>query len=109
MVFASMPVLSVRRLAARPVGAASASRKPFTASIFRIELTSVVLPTPGPPVITSSFDEIASRTAARWLSASVRPVRPSTQGIAVSASMAPQGGAPAARSSRRVAMFCSER
>ena len=36
-------------------------------------LTSVVLPTPGPPVITSSLERSASRTASRWLAARVEP------------------------------------
>jgi hypothetical protein len=38
-------------------------------------LTRVVLPTPGPPVITSTLLERAIRTASRWLAASCRPVR----------------------------------
>ena len=36
-------------------------------------LTSMVLPTPGPPVITSTFERSARRTASRWLSARVIP------------------------------------
>ncbi len=48
----------------------------------------VVLPTPGPPVITSSFAATARPTAWRWLSASVMPIRRSTQGMAFSASIA---------------------
>ena len=47
-------------------------------------LSSVVLPTPGPPVITSSFERSASRTASRWLAARIRPVLRSTQGMACS-------------------------
>ena len=42
-------------------------------------LTMVVLPTPGPPVITKTLDDSASRTAAFWLSARFKPVRCSTQ------------------------------
>jgi len=52
------------RLAARPVGAHSDRLIPFAARMRRIELTMVVLPTPGPPVITSTFDKRASRIAA---------------------------------------------
>ena len=48
MVLASTPVASVMRFAARPVGAQSSSRTPLAARILRIELTIVVLPTPGP-------------------------------------------------------------
>ena len=55
MVLASTPVASVMRFAARPVGAQSSSRTPLAARILRIELTIVVLPTPGPPVITSAL------------------------------------------------------
>ena len=92
MVFASSPVLSDNRLAARPVGAQSATRTCLAIRIFRIELTSVVLPTPGPPVITSTLLERAVRTASRWLAASCRPVRRSTHGIALAASIGGQGG-----------------
>ena len=51
------------RLAARPVGAQSRSLTPLAARMRRIELTMVVLPTPGPPVMTSTFDSRASRIA----------------------------------------------
>ena len=79
MVFASSPVLSERRLAARPVGAQSAMAMVFASRILRIELTKVVLPTPGPPVITNTFDPRTTRTASFWLSASVNPVRFATK------------------------------
>ncbi len=108
-VVASRPVLSARRLAARPVGAQSASLGPSAATIFRMELTSVVLPTPGPPVITRTLEPSARRTASRWLSARVRPVFSSTQGIARSASMAGQGGVPAAKRRSRSAISRSAR
>src|SRR5262249_55814856 len=49
MVFASSPVLSDRRLAARPVGAQSAIAAGLAPKNFRSEVTSGVLPTPGPP------------------------------------------------------------
>jgi hypothetical protein len=42
-----------------------------------IELTIVVLPTPGPPVMTRTLATSASRIASAWLSASFRPVFPS--------------------------------
>src|SRR5262245_22828468 len=60
------------------------------------EFTSVVLPTPGPPVITVTLARSATRTAAFWLSASVSFVRFSTQGIALSTSITGQGGFAAA-------------
>ena len=63
MVLASRPVASVMRLAARPVGAHSRSLTSLAARMRRIALTMVVLPTPGPPVMTSTLDASASRTA----------------------------------------------
>src|SRR6266852_2386443 len=57
MVLASNLVASVIRLAARPVGAHSDRLMPLAARMRRIELTMVVLPTPGPPVMTSTFDD----------------------------------------------------
>src|SRR5207342_1915873 len=44
------------RLAARPVGAHNRISVPFAATIRRMALTMVVLPTPGPPVITVTLD-----------------------------------------------------
>jgi hypothetical protein len=70
----------------------------------RIARMSVVLPTPGPPVITSSFVESARLTAARWFLASVMRIRPSTQGMAFSALIAGQGSAPDAIARSRSAM-----
>jgi hypothetical protein len=47
----------------------------FARRILRIEFTSVVLPTPGPPVITNAFEASATWTASIWLWASTfRPV-----------------------------------
>jgi hypothetical protein len=66
----------------------------LTLRIFRIELTRVVLPTPGPPLTTSTFVVSASRTASRWLAASVTPALLSTQGMAFAASIAGQGRTP---------------
>jgi hypothetical protein len=92
-------VLSDSRFAARPVGAASATLTPLTLRIFRIELTSVVLPTPGPPVMTRTFDRSARRTASRWLSARVTPALLSTQGMAFSSGSAAVAAAPVAQPS----------
>jgi hypothetical protein len=50
-------------LRARPVGAASAILTSLAPSTLRIELISVVLPTPGPPVMTRTFESRASRSA----------------------------------------------
>ena len=94
MVLASKPVASVMRLAARPVGAHSNRLTPLAARMRRIALTIVVLPTPGPPVMTSTLDLRASRIAAAWLWASDRPVLPSIHGSAFSGSISGQGSAP---------------
>ena len=94
MVLASMPVASVMRLAARPVGAQSRSLAPLAERMRRIEFTMVVLPTPGPPVMTSTLERSARRMASTWLAASVIPVRPSIHGRALSASISGQGTVP---------------
>ncbi len=60
------------RLAARPWGAQSRRLTPLAARIRRMELTMVVWPTPGPPVMTRTFAIRARRMAATWLSASWR-------------------------------------
>ena len=72
-----------------------------------MELTSVVLPTPGPPVITSTLAATARRSASAWFGARVSPVLFSTQGIARATSTTGQGGR---RSNRpiRSAINCSE-
>ena len=94
MVLASKPVASVMRLAARPVGAQSDRLTPLAARMRKIELTMVVLPTPGPPVMTSTLDSRARRIAAIWLSASDKPVFCSIHGSALSGSMQGQGSVP---------------
>ena len=109
MVFASSPVLSDNRFAARPVGAQSATRTCLAIKIFRIELTRVVLPTPGPPVMTTTLLESAVLTASRWLAANCKPVRRSTHGIALAASMYGQDGLTDTRVLNRSAMVCSAR
>src|ERR1700693_1034936 len=75
MVLASKPVASVIRLAARPGGAHNKSRTPFAARMRRMALTMVVLPTPGPPVMTSTLETRASLMAIAWLSARTSPTR----------------------------------
>ena len=103
MVLASIPVLSERRLAARPVGAARATETPFATKMRRMASTRVVLPTPGPPVITMFFDETAIFTASLWLSAKVTPSFRSTHGMALPASMSGQDGWPVANAFSRSA------
>ena len=62
MVLASIPVAWESRLAARPVGAHNRHCTFLALRIIRIEFIRVVLPTPGPPVITRT----------RWLKAWTR-------------------------------------
>jgi len=109
IVRASSPVLSARRLAARPVGAHSATCTPLAQSTRRTELTSVVLPTPGPPVITSTLALTARRSASAWLGANASPVSASTQGSARAMSIAGQGGERLDKTPIRSAIACSER
>ncbi len=54
MVFASRPVVSAILFAARPVGAARATRNPSASKTLSIVLTVVVFPVPGPPVRTTT-------------------------------------------------------
>ena len=109
IVFASNPVASLIRLAARPVGAHSRISTPLADRMRRIELTIVVLPTPGPPVMTETFEESAARTASAWPGARASPVLPSTQGRALSESMSDHGRLPAAIPRRRPAIARSAR
>src|SRR5277367_7067890 len=96
MVLASKPVASVILFAARPVGAHSRRLVPFAARMRRMALMMVVLPTPGPPVITTTLDIRASRIAATWLLARASPIRFSTHGSALSGSIQDQGNGPVA-------------
>ena len=65
MVFASCPVVSVMRLAARPVGAHSTT-SPNSDKREIMHLMMVVLPVPGPPVITSKPRRSAIKMASLW-------------------------------------------
>ena len=87
IVFASKPVVSVSLFAALPVGAHSMHFTPLARRIIRIEFTSVVFPTPGPPVTTTTRFERTVFRASRWLGASALPVRRSHQAIALSKSI----------------------
>ena len=69
----------------------------------------VVLPTPGPPVMTVTFPVSTWATAARCEAARVRPVCCSTQGMALAGSRAPQGGVPSSRCRSCVATPTSAR
>jgi len=92
------------RLAARPVGAQRRSLAALADRMRRIEFTMVVLPTPGPPVMTSTFERSARRMASAWLAARVSPVRLSIHGRALPASISGQGTAPDNRRRSRSAM-----
>ena len=109
IVRASSPVASLILRAARPVGAHSTISTPLAARMRRMASTSVVLPTPGPPVMTVAFDLSANRTASAWPGASDRPLCFSTQGSARSTSMSGQGSLPATRSTSRSAIARSAR
>ncbi len=82
-----MPVVSFNLFAARPVGAHSRHFTFFARKIIRMELTSVVLPTPGPPVITTTRLARTVFSVSRWLGASVLPVRFSHHATAFSNSI----------------------
>ena len=77
---------------------------PLARRISRIAFTSVVLPTPGPPVMTRTFERSASRIASRWLSASVMPalrLDPRHGLLGVDRRPGQAAGAEAAQASRR--------
>ena len=63
MVFASFPVASLIRFAARPVGAAQRISLPIYSKAFIMPNTVVVLPVPGSPVSTMNFDPMDVRIA----------------------------------------------
>ena len=91
MVLAVCPVVSASRLAALPVGAASTHFSFLAAKISRMLRTRVVLPTPGPPVMTSIFCWHACRIASCCPAASLIPSFPSTQPMAFSTSILGKG------------------
>ena len=68
-VLASTPVSSVIRLAARPVGAASATFSPICPSSRMIAEIAVVFPVPGPPVRIMRGEVTAVMIASRWSAA----------------------------------------
>jgi hypothetical protein len=95
------------RFAARPVGVHSSISTSFALRICKIEFTMVVLPVPGPPVMTRTFELRASCTPCLWLLANVKPVFTSIQGMALPASMAGQAGFPRANVESRSPMAFS--
>ncbi len=105
MVLASIPVCSVMRLAARPVGAARSD--PRRLSQRGCEGSSRACwscPHQDRPSSPRQWRTARARTASRWEAERVLPVRPSTHGRALSRSMAGQGGLPSARAISRSAM-----
>ena len=68
IVFASRPVASVIRFAARPVGAASRILSPNARYAAMIPCVVVVFPVPGPPVSTITLETAALRIASAWTS-----------------------------------------
>ncbi len=97
---ASRAVLSPRRRAARPVGAASWISIAVSLRPARIASTSVVLPVPGPPVMIRSLLVSAMRSASRWPRASSSASARSTASTRASGSSISQGGRAAARRRR---------
>ena len=74
---AAIPLASVIRIAARPVGATSSTLAPWPVAIAPIVLIDAVLPVPGPPVIRDSRCSNAATTPARCSSVSSVPRSPS--------------------------------
>src|SRR3974390_3040517 len=87
MVLASWPVASLIRFAARPVGAAKRNLTLALAKILRMALMMVVLPAPGPPVITTTLLVRAHFTASTCFEARVISSWCCTQEIALSGLM----------------------
>ena len=67
MVFASIPVASDRRFAARPVGAASRILAPASRNAVIMPSVVVVFPVPGPPVRIRTLCCTADRIACCWI------------------------------------------
>ena len=106
---AGAPVASASRLAARPVGAASATVSPLRFKIETIPRTMVVLPTPGPPVTTATLAPSASLTASACCRASAIPASRSYQTIALSASTVSAGAGASRRRASPAASAVSAR
>ena len=66
--------VSASRFAALPVGAQSRHLTLLARRMIRIEFTSVVFPTPGPPVMITTRLARTVRRASRWLRAKRLPV-----------------------------------
>ncbi len=73
IVRASRPVVSARRFAARPVGAARMTSRPHFSKMSTTARMIVVLPVPGPPVMTRIFFSNDWRMARFWSSEKARP------------------------------------
>ena len=71
---AGWPVSSASRFAARPVGATSRIFACFAAASSTTDRTVKLLPQPGPPVSTATFEVSASRTACSCSGARSVPV-----------------------------------
>ena len=71
--------------------------------------TTVVLPTPGPPVMTVTLPFTEVETAWRCEEESCSPVCSSTQGIAFTVSISPQGILPVSSLAKHQATPFSER
>ena len=109
IVEAKPPVVSARRCAARPVGAARCTRTFFAFRISTRARKIVVFPVPGPPVRIVNLCVRAWRTAVRWSSWKAKPALSSAHFTAASALI---GGRPLATRLRRAstsAIFCSAR
>ena len=107
MVFASRPVASARRFAARPVGAHRSTRSCRRPSASTMARTRVVLPVPGPPVMIRSRLAQAAWTASCCNGESVMPAALSKASMDAETSTLPVGARAAASRARIVAAACS--
>ena len=82
---------------------------PLAARMRRMAFTMVVLPTPGPPVMTGTHDRRAMRVAAVCVAASAKPIFRSIHGRTFSESMSVHGKDWSANRRKRSAMTCSAR
>ncbi len=81
IVVALAPVASCKRLAALPVGAANSTFCPAVCAWCRTRRKIVVLPVPGPPVITVTPPDRACRTACSCSADRLRTLRPAASTI----------------------------